>query len=134
MDYIHSLLRIQTLDHKDSLSTSNIILQKEHICDDILSSKFNGDNISDNHLNECHNADDKLPVEMPVSNQRYYSEDEVAEHSDPSSCWIIVKDKVYDITDFLSQVSQTKEKAVNICVYILDHTGNDALGSGSTIH
>lgn len=34
-----------------------------------------------------------------------YTRHDVMHHCDASSCWIIVEDKVYDVTRFLAEVS-----------------------------
>lgn len=33
-----------------------------------------------------------------------FSMEEVSHHADPDSCWIVIKDGVYDVTNFLSEV------------------------------
>lgn len=33
-----------------------------------------------------------------------FSMEEVSHHADPGSCWIVIKDGVYDVTNFLSEV------------------------------
>ena len=30
---------------------------------------------------------------------------EVSFHTDMSSCWVVIRDKVYDVTNFLDEVS-----------------------------
>ena len=36
---------------------------------------------------------------------RWITKNEVAHHSDHSSCWIIINDFVYDVTEFLKEVN-----------------------------
>ena len=42
---------------------------------------------------------------------RVFSLDEVSYHADMSSCWIVIKDKVYDVTNFLDEVTR-----ISLCV------------------
>lgn len=53
-------------------------------------------------------VDDKLLVRGGVSSthgdERVITLDEVALHDTPSDCWIIIYDRVYDITDFTDEV------------------------------
>ena len=36
---------------------------------------------------------------------RVFTLEEVSYHADMSSCWIVIKDKVYDLTNFLDEVN-----------------------------
>ena len=40
---------------------------------------------------------------------------EVSDHEDPSDCWIIIYDRVYNITKFLSKVSYGYKKGDYFC-------------------
>lgn len=44
---------------------------------------------------------------------------EVSLHTDMSSCWIVIRDKVYDVTNFLDEHPGGRE-------IILEHAGMDA--------
>ena len=35
---------------------------------------------------------------------RYLTSEEVSRHADVTSCWVALSDKVYDVTNFLSEV------------------------------
>ena len=48
-----------------------------------------------------------------------YTQRDVADHSDVTSCWIIVYDKVYDVTKFLSEHPGGYD-------VLLEHAGRDA--------
>ncbi|KAL4234975.1 hypothetical protein ACF0H5_006616 [Mactra antiquata] len=48
-----------------------------------------------------------------------YSMADVSEHCDGTSCWIVVSDKIYDVTEFLSKHPGGIE-------IILEHAGHDA--------
>ena len=52
--------------------------------------------------------DDLSPLEMyeeikPKSNRKEFSLEEVAKHSSHDDCWVIVRDKVYDVTSFVKE-------------------------------
>ncbi|KAI0094623.1 FMN-dependent dehydrogenase-domain-containing protein [Irpex rosettiformis] len=53
--------------------------------------------------------------------------DEVAKHNDAKSCWVIIKDSVYDVTEFLSE----HPGGANI---ILKYAGKDATAAYEPIH
>lgn len=65
-------------------------------------------------LREKEKDDDDLPDGLEDGNQaeknekhlRMYRMEEVSGHWDLQSCWIVLSDKVYDITSFVSQVRQ----------------------------
>lgn len=40
----------------------------------------------------------------PAPDVRQFTLDDVSYHSDASSCWIVIADKVYDVTKFLHTV------------------------------
>lgn len=48
-----------------------------------------------------HSSDDKPKKLDKKSDLKEYSLQEVAEHSSPSDCWIVLFDKIYDVTNFL---------------------------------
>ena len=43
---------------------------------------------------------------------RVFTLEEVSYHADMSSCWIVIKDKVYDLTNFLDEVNW-----ISLCVF-----------------
>lgn len=47
-----------------------------------------------------------VPVQqtMPQSTERIISMKEVSWHDEPGDCWVIIFDKVYDVTKFLNEV------------------------------
>jgi hypothetical protein len=47
------------------------------------------------------NNGDRAPRFVPPTTEAFYSEKDVAAHSRPSDCWIIVRGVVYDVTSFL---------------------------------
>ncbi|KAI0824209.1 FMN-dependent dehydrogenase-domain-containing protein [Trametes gibbosa] len=53
--------------------------------------------------------------------------DEVAKHNSPSSCWVIIKDKVYDVTEFLPEHPGGAK-------IILKYAGKDATAAYDPIH
>ncbi|KAI0335386.1 hypothetical protein GY45DRAFT_1417679 [Cubamyces sp. BRFM 1775] len=58
---------------------------------------------------------------------RTFTLDEVAKHNSQSSCWVIIKDRVYDVTDFLpDHPGGTK--------IILKYAGKDATSAYEPIH
>ena len=38
-----------------------------------------------------------------MASVKYFSEQDVAQHSSENDCWVIVHGKVYDVTSFLSE-------------------------------
>ncbi|KAJ2928605.1 hypothetical protein H1R20_g8462, partial [Candolleomyces eurysporus] len=76
-----------------------------------------------------------MPGEVKVSGK------EVAKHNSRESCWIIVHDKVYDVTDFLdgmcSPVFYARNAEENLrasCKIILKYAGKDATQEYDPIH
>lgn len=63
------------------------------------------------------NTDLIKPVANVQTNK--YTQRDVADHSDITSCWIIVYDKVYDVTKFLSEHPGGYD-------ILLEHAGRDA--------
>lgn len=47
------------------------------------------------------------PKKAPVPD-RFISMEEVSWHDEPDDCWIIIFDKIYDITEFLNEVSKLR--------------------------
>ena len=41
---------------------------------------------------------------MNPKKAKIFSLEEVSFHADPNSCWIVIKDGVYDMTDFVGEV------------------------------
>ncbi|KAI8995498.1 FMN-dependent dehydrogenase-domain-containing protein [Trametes punicea] len=58
---------------------------------------------------------------------RTFSLDEVAKHNSPSSCWVIIKNKVYDVTEFLPDHPGGAK-------IILKYAGKDATSAYEPIH
>ncbi|KAI0639264.1 FMN-dependent dehydrogenase-domain-containing protein [Trametes polyzona] len=58
---------------------------------------------------------------------RTFSLDEVAKHNSQSSCWVIIKDKVYDVTEFLPDHPGGAK-------IILKYAGKDATSAYEPIH
>ena len=52
---------------------------------------------------------DETPQERTLPK---YSWDEVAKHNGPESLWLVIHDKVYDVTKFMEEVSSS------VCVYL----------------
>lgn len=53
----------------------------------------------------------KNVVDSPKKTQvpdRFITMEEVSWHEEPDDCWIIIFDKVYDITEFLNEVSKLR--------------------------
>lgn len=50
---------------------------------------------------------------------RVFSLEEVSYHTDPSSCWIVINDGVYDVTNFVAEHPGGSE-------IMLEHAGLDA--------
>ncbi|KAL3860123.1 hypothetical protein ACJMK2_010288 [Sinanodonta woodiana] len=68
---------------------------------------------------EQNNSKRELPplFEKPVHKQ--YSRTEVSNHCDASSCWIVLDNKIYDVTEFLSKHPGGPD-------IILENAGRDA--------
>ncbi|RPD81856.1 hypothetical protein L226DRAFT_528087 [Lentinus tigrinus ALCF2SS1-7] len=58
---------------------------------------------------------------------RTFSLDEVSKHNSPSSCWVIISNKVYDVTEFLSAHPGGAK-------IILKYAGKDATAAYEPIH
>lgn len=43
----------------------------------------------------------------PQTAERIITMEEVSWHEEPNDCWVIIFDRVYDVTDFLHEVSNT---------------------------
>ena len=42
---------------------------------------------------------------MSTEDKKIYSLEEIKKHNDGRTCWIVLHDKVYDVTKFLEEVS-----------------------------
>lgn len=54
-------------------------------------------------LSQPPSTEDQLPKKSVQDDLKEYSLQEVAEHCLPNDCWIVLFDKIYDVTDFLSE-------------------------------
>jgi len=69
------------------------------------------------------NANNNLTIEQNgttspdviVESVTYYTTDEVAKHSDASSCWTIIDDHVYDLTSWISQHPGGERAILSLC-------------------
>ena len=56
--------------------------------------------------NVLHQHVNPPPKAYPAwSNLPEYSLNQVSFHSSPDDCWIVIRDRVYDVTKFISQVN-----------------------------
>ncbi|CAN7027319.1 hypothetical protein Bca4012_042559 [Brassica carinata] len=62
-----------------------------------------------------HQETKRYPVDLTPKS---YSKSEVAEHNKRDDCWIIIKDKVYDVTSYVEEHPGGDA--------ILDHAGDDS--------
>ena len=63
------------------------------------------DNLSRNTIeNEIH-VNKPSSTSYKLSKLKQITREEVTYHADRTSCWIIISDKVYDVTDFLMEVT-----------------------------
>ncbi|XP_067055538.1 cytochrome b5-like isoform X2 [Acropora muricata] len=56
---------------------------------------------------------------LVTSKPRLFSLQDVSQHSDGNSCWIVIEDAVYDVTNFLAEHPGGSE-------IMLEHAGMDA--------
>ena len=70
-----------------------------------------GEEINDNLINTCtgpaNNTNVEENGETGESGVKYYTSEEIIEHNMSSDTWLIIHDKVYDITGFLEEVRNT---------------------------
>ena len=71
---------------------------------------------------------------IPMKPGRVYSLEEVSYHCDISSCWIVIMDRVYDLTNFVHEVNWMNrvvalckfDKIRALCVrFVIIHSGNN---------
>lgn len=44
-----------------------------------------------------------------MSGEKIYTLEEIKSHNDGRSCWLVIHDKVYDVTKFLEEVARTSQ-------------------------
>lgn len=73
---------------------------------------------------------EKKPVEksLPV-----YSWEEVKKHRSPESLWLVVQDKVYDVTEFMEEVSTLGHMLTSCAVQIINCGGRQTLWISSML-
>lgn len=50
-----------------------------------------------------------------VSNQKTYSLSEVNQHNTPTNCWAVIRDGVYDLTNWIAQHPGGKNAIIQLC-------------------
>ncbi|GAB1601960.1 cytochrome b5-like [Argonauta hians] len=93
----------------DTISSTASNLLNKNLYDLIWSKTSSSAPVSDINHNICDTA----------SGTPVFSMKDVAEHSVADSCWIVLRDKVYDITEFLIKHPGGED-------ILLEHAGRDA--------
>ncbi|CAI9737806.1 cytochrome B5-like isoform X2 [Octopus vulgaris] len=93
----------------DTISSTASNLLNRHFYDLIWSKESSTGPVSDINHNICDTS----------SGTTTFSMKDVSEHSVSDSCWIVIRDKVYDITEFLSKHPGGED-------ILLEHAGRDA--------
>ncbi|XP_019954373.2 cytochrome b5 type B [Paralichthys olivaceus] len=85
-----------------------------------------GEEINDNTINESNgcasNSNAEVNGETVGSDVKYHTLEEIREHNMSSDTWLIIHDKVYDITSFLEEHPGGEE-------VLLEQAGSDATES-----
>ncbi|XP_053277611.1 cytochrome b5 isoform X1 [Pleuronectes platessa] len=85
-----------------------------------------GEEMDDNSINETNgsasNSNAEVNGEIVESDVKYYTLEEIREHNMSSDSWLIIHDKVYDITGFLEEHPGGEE-------VLLEQAGSDATES-----
>lgn len=63
-----------------------------------------GEEVHENTVNTCEEPGDSSVAEASGDGVKYYSLEEIRQHNMSSDTWLIIHDKVYDITSFLEEV------------------------------
>lgn len=81
-----------------------------------------GEEMNDNFINTCNGAADPTNVEEngeAVEGVKYYTLDEIRVHNMSNDTWLIIHDKIYDITSFLEEVRNTFCQLLYINVVVM---------------
>ncbi|AWP01579.1 putative cytochrome b5-like [Scophthalmus maximus] len=85
-----------------------------------------GEEINDNLINTGNGSADRTTVEdngePAASDVKYYTLEEIREHNLSNDTWLIIKEKVYDVTGFLEEHPGGEE-------VLLEQAGGDATES-----
>ena len=79
----------------------------------------------------CKASTSEVPSELNV-----YSMEDVSHRSDGSTCWIVINDRVYDLTKFLHEVNITCSYSRNsdeYCTVFICHDSNDQISVSLTL-
>lgn len=63
-----------------------------------------GEEVNENTVNTCEEPVDSSTAEASSDGVKYYTLEEIRQHNASSDTWLIIHDKVYDITSFLEEV------------------------------
>lgn len=63
-----------------------------------------GEEVNENTVNTCEEPVDSTTAEASSDGVKYYTLEEIRQHNASSDTWLIIHDKVYDITSFLEEV------------------------------
>lgn len=63
-----------------------------------------GEEVNDSTVNTCKEPADTSVAEASSDGVKYYTLEEIRQHNMSSDTWLIIHDKVYDITSFLEEV------------------------------
>ena len=95
-----------------------------------------GEEIDNNSINEANgsasNSNAEANGETVGSDVKYYTLEEIREHNMSSDSWLIIHDKVYDITGFLEEVRHPLSNSAINAVSSLHDSSSLLLRSAKT--
>lgn len=63
-----------------------------------------GEEVNENAVSACEEPADSSLAEASGDGVKYYTFEEIRQHNMSSDTWLVIHDKVYDITSFLEEV------------------------------
>lgn len=68
-----------------------------------------GEEVNENAANTREEPVDSTPAEASSDGVKYYTLEEIQQHNASCDTWLIIHDKVYDITSFLEEVRNASD-------------------------
>lgn len=67
-----------------------------------------GEEVNENTVNACEEPVEGTAVEESSDGVKYYTLEEIRQHNASSDTWLVIHDKVYDVTSFLEEVRRAQ--------------------------